>query len=235
MKVFLENPNLLVNEFNQMYAISQKKAFITVGIEIQEEEIKILESYRKGLIALKKGFVDRNLENGANLVYCIDNSLLAVKYELQMLINIKKDKMSEAWGNLVNAQISYGTVISNYPLEFVSENGYMERLLSYEKLLFPYLFFQSAGGIIKKSHCSICKQSLSKCDHIKGKLYMGEMCCRIITEMELDEVSLVENPSNKHCRVLTIEQNGKKIDIMTLREESTTGNVGFALVGGQCE
>lgn len=56
---------------------------------------------------------------------------------------------------------------------------------------------------------------------------MGEMCCRIITEMDLEEVSLVENPANKHCRTLTIEQNGKKIDIMTLREESTTANTGL--------
>lgn len=228
MKVFFENPNLLIKEFNEMAAISQKKAFITIGIELQEEEIKTLESYREDLKTLKKGFVDRNLENEANLVYCIENSLLAIQYELQMLVHIKKDKMSEAWGSLVNAQVTYGTVISNYPFELVSENGYMERLMSYEKLLFPNLFFQSAGGIIKKSHCSICKQSLSKCEHIKGKLYMGEICCRIITEMELEEVSFVENPANKHCRILTIEHNGKKIDIMTLREESTIANSDLA-------
>jgi len=135
-----------------------------------------------------------------------------------MLVNIKEDKMNEAWGNLVNAQVIYGTVVRNYPFE--NETGYIERLASYEKLLFPNLFFQSAGGIIKKSHCSICNSKYGKCDHLKGKLYNGELCCRIITEMELEEVSLVENPANKHCRVLTIEQNGKKIDIMTLREGS---------------
>lgn len=142
MKLFFENPNLLIKEFNEMAAISQKKAFITIGIEIQEEEIKTLESYREELKILKKGFIDRNLENEANLVYCLDNSLLAIQYELQMLVNIKKDKMSEAWGNLVNAQVTYGTVISNYPFELDSENGYMKRLMSYEKLLFPNLFFQ---------------------------------------------------------------------------------------------
>lgn len=224
MKVFFENPNLLIKQFNEIAAISQKKAFITIGIEIQEDEIKTLESYREELKVLKKGFVDRNLENEANLIYCIDNSLLALQYELEMLVNIKKDNMHEAWGNLVNAQVTYGAVLSNYPFELDSENGYMERLISYEKLLFPYLYFQSAGGIIIKSHCSICHQSLSKCDHIKGKLYMGEMCCRIITEMKLEEVSLVENPANKHCRILAIKQNGKTIDIMTLREESTKAN-----------
>jgi len=224
MKIFLENPNLLIKELNEMAAISQGKAFITVGIEIQKQEIETIKNYRAELNELKRDFVTRNLENEANLIYCIDNSLLAIQYELQMLVNIKEDKMSEAWGNLVNAQVIYGTVIKNYPFELQSENGYIERLESYEKLLFPNLYFQSVGGIIKKSHCSICEQNYNKCDHIKGKLYNGEICCCVITEMDLEEVSLVENPANKHCRVLTIEQNGKKIDIMTLREESTTAN-----------
>ncbi len=222
MKAFIENPNLLIKEFNEMAAVSQKKAFITVGIEIQKEEIEILNNYREELNKLKAEFVNKKLENEANLIYCIDNSLLAVQYELQMLVNIKEDKMSEAWGNLVNAQVVYETVLNNYPFEFISQDGYIERLASYEKLLFPILYFQSVGGIIKKSHCSICKQNFSECEHIKGKLYNGELCCRVITDIELEEVSFVENPANKHCRIMTIEQNGKKIDIMTLREENTT-------------
>lgn len=221
MKAFIENPNLLIKEFNEVASSVQKKAFITIGIEIQKEEIDGLKNYLKELNELKQDFIKRQLENEANLIYCIENSLLALQYELQMLVNIKQDKMSEAWGNLVNAQVIYGTVISNNIFESISGTGYLERLENYEKLLFPNLFFQSAGGIIKKSHCSICNEKSGKCDHLKGKLYNGELCCRIITEMELEEVSLVDNPANKHCRVLTIERDGKKIDIMTLREEAT--------------
>lgn len=221
MKVFIENPNLLIKEFNEVASIAQKKAFITIGIEIQKQEIENITNYRKELSELKKDFVNRQLENEANLIYCIENSLLAVQYELQMLVNIKEDKMSEAWGNLVNAQVIYGTVVRNYPFDFESETAYLERLANYEKLLFPNLFFQSAGGIIKKSHCSICNKKYGTCEHLKGKLYNGELCCRIISEIELEEVSLVDNPANKHCRVLTIEKDGKKIDIMTLREENT--------------
>jgi len=82
MKVFSENPNLLIEEFNEMAAIAQKKAFITVGIEIQKEEIEIIKNYRGELCDLKKQFVKRKQENEANLIYCIDNSLLAVQYEL---------------------------------------------------------------------------------------------------------------------------------------------------------
>jgi hypothetical protein len=223
MKVFLENPNLLIKEFNEMAAIAQKKAFITVGLEIQKEEVEILKSYRKALNEIKNAFVERQLENEANLVYCIENSLLAVQHELQMLIDIKEDRMNQAWGNLVNAQNIYGTVLRNYPFELESEKKYVIRLETYEKLLFPKMFFSSVGGIIKKSHCSICNESYSKCDHIKGRLYMGELCTRVITEMDLEEVSLVDLPANKHCRTLSISETGKTIDLLTLREvEQTT-------------
>lgn len=39
MKVFIENPNLLIKEFNEVASVAQKKAFITIGIEIQRTEI----------------------------------------------------------------------------------------------------------------------------------------------------------------------------------------------------
>ena len=222
MKVFLENPNLLIKEFNEMASIAQKKTFITIGIEIQKEEIETIEKYRNDLSNLKKQFIERNLENEANVIYCIENSLLAIEYELHMLVNIKEDKMNEAWGNLINAQVTYGTVVRNFPFKFEEENSYVERLDRYEKLLFPKMFFASVGGIIKKSNCSICKKNYNSCDHIKGRLYFGELCVREITEMELEETSIVKIPANKHCRVLSTTYNGKTVNLLTLREESPT-------------
>lgn len=227
MKVFLENPNLLIKEFNERVSIAQRKAFITVGIELQKDEIETIKHYRNDLIELKSKFVKKGLENEANLVCCLEESLLAVEYELQMLVNIKEDKMSEAWGNLVNAQVTFGTVIRNYPFEIESANGYIEKLNNYENLLFPKMFFSSVGGIIKKSHCSICNKPYNQCDHIKGKLYNGELCTRVITEMELEEVSLVDIPANKHCRLLTTSFDGKTVDLLTLREETQTANTQY--------
>ncbi|MDV3713798.1 hypothetical protein CMU40_14560 [Elizabethkingia anophelis] len=222
MKVFIENPTLLIEEFNKVAKIAQKKAFITIGIEIQKEEIEAIKVYRSDLDNLKKQFVERRLENEANLVYCIDNSLLVIQYELQMLVNIKEDKMHEAWGNLVNAQVTYGTVMRNFPFEFDEPNEYTDRLDTYEKLLFPKMFFLSTGSIIKKSHCSICEESFNKCDHIKGRLYNGELCTRIITEAEIEEASFVDTPANKHCRAISTSYDGKTIDLITLREIQTS-------------
>lgn len=215
-------PNLLISEFNKVASIAQKKAFITIASEIQKEEIETLETYRNNLLELKRKYIEHGLSDEANLAFCLDLSLQSVQYELQMLINIKEDDMSEAWSNLVKAQVTYGSVVRNCPYESISANGYITRLEWYEKLLFPEMMFASVGGIVKKSHCSICNESYNKCNHIKGELYNGEICTRVITEMELEEVSLVDVPANKQCRVLTTTYNGKTVDSLTLREVKKT-------------
>lgn len=40
---------------------------------------------------------------------------------------------------------------------------------------------------------------------------MGELCCRLIVEMDLEEISIVENPANKLCRIISIQRDGKKM------------------------
>lgn len=219
MLAFIENPQLLINEFNDLIKDSQRKTFMTVGLEIQKEEIKVLRNYQDDLNKLKKEFVSRNLENEANLVFCIENTALSIEHELEMLINIKEDDMASAWGHLVNAQVTIAAVIRNHPFNGDSLDGYVRKLAAYEQLLFPAIMFSSVGGFIKQSSCSICNEEYGKCDHLRGKVYMGEMCCQNITEMDLEEVSMVENPANKHCRVLTIQVGGKTFDILTLREQ----------------
>jgi hypothetical protein len=216
--VYFIDPNELIKEFNEIINIAQKKAFLTVGIEIQKDEIENLENYQQHLAKKKKEFVEKRYENEANLIYCIEKSVKVIQQEIIMLVCLKEDKMANAWDILVDAQINLGNVIRNYPFDADFLNNYKKRLENYENLLFPKMMFHSAGGIIKKSECSICGEDFENCDHIKGKLYFGESCHRIIKEMELEEVSVVDNPANKHCRTLTIETNGKEIDILTLRE-----------------
>lgn len=218
MLAFIENPNLLIKEFNELIKVSQRKAFITIGIELQKDEIEVLKKYREDLSTLKKSFVDRELENEANLVFCIENAVFAIQCELEMLVHIKEDCMSEAWSKLVLAQVTVGSAMRNFPFDPDYLTDYLNRLDVYEKLLFPHFNFSSAGYIIKRSFCSICKADYGQCEHIKGKVYMGQMCCREIVEADLEEVSYVENPANKLCRDISYTVNGKTFDVMTLRE-----------------
>lgn len=215
----------LLNKFNILIEVSQNKAIFTRGIEIQKDEINNLNNYLKDLHSIKIKYVSEEREQDANFVLYLEMSVKTIQKELSMLINLKEDKMAEAWNDLIEAQILIGSVIRNHPLNGDSLYGYLQRLDFYEKLLFPSMMFSSVGGIVKKSECSICGTDYDNCDHIKGKFYMGEMCCRIISEMELEEVSMVENPANKGCRMLTIQDSmGDVIDLMTLRKKDKSQN-----------
>lgn len=83
-----------------------------------------------------------------------------------------------------------------YGLEFI------KRMIPRYQKLFPYKYFLSRGSIIKEMHCSICGQPIkirNRCPHKVGHLYMGKMCCRVITEMEVKEISLVTDPVDKYA------------------------------------
>jgi hypothetical protein len=220
-KAYLINPNDLIRDYNEVIDEAQKKAFFTIGIELQKEEIDNLQIYIDELSAQRKEFATKNSGNEANLIYCFERLAMIIQSELKMLVSLKDDEMAQAWDILVDCQVHLGTVIRNYPFESDHLEHYLNRLHSYEKTLFPKMIFNSYGGFVKQSHCSICKSDYGDCDHIKGKLYNGEMCTRNITEVELEEISMVENPANKHCRTISIETNGIKKDVLTLREIST--------------
>ena len=169
MKDELKNINLLIDEFNKIAFIAQRKAFITIASEIQKEEIETIEAYRNSLFELKRKYVEHELNEEANLTFCLEQSLQSIQYELQMLINIKEDNMNEAWNNLVKAQVTYESVARNCPYESISANGYMRKLEYYEKILFPgmmftYLsfrlsFMQSCNFDILKSRKQVVKKS----------------------------------------------------------------------------
>lgn len=220
-KAYLINPNELIRDYNEVVDKAQKMAIFTIGIELQKIEIEDLQLYIDKLSVQREEFATKNNGNETNLIYCFERLAMIIQSEIKMLVSLKEDEMSQAWDILVDCQVHLGTVIRNYPFESDHLENYLQRLHNYEKTLFPKMIFNSYGGFVKESHCSICKSDYGDCDHIKGKLYNGKMCTRNITEVELEEVSMVENPANKHCRALFIEENGVKIDLLTKREVST--------------
>ena len=60
-----------------------------------------------------------------------------------------------------------------------------------------------------------------KCDHLRGRAYMGKECLRCIKQAKLLEVSLVDNPANKRCRIISLtDGDGVERDFLTLRPVS---------------
>jgi hypothetical protein len=60
----------------------------------------------------------------------------------------------------------------------------------------------SPAMVIGAAQCSICKQDPEECAHITGRVYDGQRCIRIITEVkEILEISLVARPAQPDARI----------------------------------
>lgn len=220
---FIEVKEIL-EEFNQVIAKAENIAIYSRDIELQKKEREKLSKFIKKAEKLIKENKEKYSEPELNLILCLILSAESIDSELSMIICLKNGEMDAAWASLIRAQKLISVVATNHP---ISDGNYLQGLLSkldaFEKLLFPRMMFASTGGIIKKTRCNICGLEYENCEHLKGKMYKGELCVREIHEIDLEEVSLVENPADKLCRQLEVEYNGKMVDILTLKEK-TTGN-----------
>lgn len=80
----------------------------------------------------------------------------------------------------------------------------------------------SVGVVIKARLCSICGNDPEDCEHIKGLHYEGQLCVHQLTELDLQEVSLVARPAQPDARIL--RQSVSVADLQTaLGSEWTPG------------
>lgn len=212
----------LIEEFNRVISNSENIAIFTRDIDLQKKERETLNAFIQKTESIKKSNANNYSELELNLILCMIFSSEALLNEISMLINLKEGNMDAAWNHLIYAQNNTSIVACNHPLNNEKKfKGYLDRLDAYEKILFPKMMFASIGGIIRECKCSICKDDYEECDHIKGKMYNGELCVREIHKIELEEISIVVKPANKLCRIMTTERNGKKVDVLTLKESNT--------------
>jgi hypothetical protein len=216
----------LFEEFNEVIAKAEDIVIFSRDIELQKKEREVLAKFIEKSEKLKNENKYRFSEPELNLILCLIISADTIKTELSMIICLKNGEMDAAWACLIQAQNLISIVACNHPISDGKYlNRYRSKLDSFEKLLFPRMMFASAGGIIKKTRCSICGLEYEDCEHLKGKMYFGELCVREIHEIDLEEVSMVENPASKLCRQLTTYRNGKTVDVLTLLEKTNGNNV----------
>lgn len=221
--MIIENVEIecLIEEFNRVISKSENIAIFTRDIDLQKEEKETLKAFIQKTEIIRKSKIKSFSEPELNLILCMIFSAEALLNEISMLINLKEGNMNVAWNHLIYAQNKTSIVACNHPLN--NENnlkGYLARLDTYEKVIFPKMMFASTGGIIRETKCSICKDDYEECDHMKGKMYNGVLCVREIHKIELEEVSIVDKPANKLCIITHIQKNGKDVDVFTLNESS---------------
>ncbi len=204
-------------KFAEIATDCQKFCFMTRAKELQEEACNRLDELYNEAHALKLDLIYQKDEDAANAMLSFENTMTALRDELKMWIALKEDDPGSAWDYLVNAQRDARTALQ---VHTVGEHliGYIQHLDILEHVLFPSQMFMSVGIIVTEAICSICGEEYGECDHIKGKAYMGEQCVRIINEVaQLEEVSIVDNPANKHCRIVSFSDGGVTRDFLTWR------------------
>lgn len=203
-------------EFQRAIAEALKLCYMTRAKELQEEACGFLESLREDARDIKLQAMKSGEEEIANCSLALEYMLSAVMAELNMWIALKEDRSNVAWDRLVDSQIALHSALLAHKIVSPFEN-YQDHLGALEHTLFPPLMFMSIGMTAKQCECSICGNDYDNCGHIVGKPYMGKLCHRVILSASLEEISLVPNPANKHCRVYTVSENGVSRDVLTSR------------------
>lgn len=153
---------------------------------------------------LRLSAIDSLNEEKANYYWCLKQIYTIQNEFVSSIHNMKNKKYEEAWLALDRADIDLGILAENFDVRKDNDKYHLvfigEIIKEYQKL-FPYRYFLSRENIIKAEKCSICGKpsSLRKsCGHKVGKLYMGELCIRIVTDMEFVGASVVTDPFDKY-------------------------------------
>lgn len=144
----------------------------------------------------------------ANEIWCLIEVYNIQKNYLKMFQRLKEGKYEEAWLIMDKIDIFMGNLRNNFEEGMSRYNlTFINTIIKYYEKVFPDYVYTSRESIIKSEKCSICgaKASLrGGCNHVPGKLYMGELCLREVTDFEILGVAIVKHPFDKYA-VLKLE------------------------------
>lgn len=205
----------IIDEFNELLNEMQALLFITRDSGLQHTAIEQIDHLLVQLEEEKSEAIAVGKEDFANFLLSCQCMANGLKAELTMWILLKECDPDKAWNELVAAQEYFRSAVKAHGGSSVVTAHMNSRLTALEQLLFPSQTFVSAGMLIKKIRCSICDKNYEDCSHISGQVYMGHFCNVVIEDLEFDHVSMVDNPSDKTCRVTGLEVDGGMRNQMT--------------------
>jgi len=211
-------PEDIVNSLFGMFGDSQRLGYITRDIQFFPPALKDLKLLKKELLKTKTECIKEENENDANLMLSCECLVDAIICQLDMWVQLKKEDPNAAWISLVTAQNHILSSISAADIPDIDQVMYYKKLELVEKTVFPPQAYMSTGMEIEGTKCSLCNDDYAKCDHISGQPYMGQFCCQVVHKIKkFNEVSIVDHPFDKTCRVTSTKEGGQSIDIMSGR------------------
>lgn len=152
----------------------------------------------------------------AKAVWCYETILRIQSLFVSAFNLLKAEQFYDAWCEFERVEHGINALGRHFPLD---DDTY--KLLSIDRhtkqfqSLFPYKMFGSPEYLALEKKCTICDQVVSirnSCGHIQGEIYNGEMCSRVITELEFIGMGIVEKPAQKYSVLFPSDADGKRID-----------------------
>jgi hypothetical protein len=176
-----------------------------------------LDDFDKDLQLIKEDYVKENDQKEAKQIWIFQTIIEIHKLYRNAFELLKKKSYFEGWCQLERVEISIGCLKKHFLFDKDQFSlWHIEKSVKYLQVIFPYRLFISSELLKKKKKCSICNNDISirnPCGHIVGEIYNGEMCHRIVTDVEFLGSSLVENPGNKFSVIFIIdEKTGEQTD-----------------------
>lgn len=214
----------MANELNEEIVAAVNEgmghAYLTTELELQAAQIERLRSLGNRLASLRAAFRDHSDEPNANAAFRAQMIVSATKDFLEMWVLLKQNEAVGAWKKLAEAQESIRIAER---IETAEETRrFLLHLLAAEKTVFPPQLYLSSAYIYDEAFCSICDERHGDCAHVAGRIYMGQICRRVIRESRMQEVSIVLDATDKRCRVDRYGEGGKVFCTLTRRQLSTT-------------
>ena len=184
------------------------------SLALKREAVRAFASLEELAVRLKRVAAADGDENAAARLLMGECFADGVKTRLNMWIAFREGDMEQAWSCLIHAQRCFECAVRAHP----SGNQFKESLTELhvlEESLFPKQVFLSTGWITRRSECTLCGASFGSCEHIRGRVYGGEFASRITTEADPVEVSIVDLPEDKMCRIYEITSEDVRRSTLT--------------------
>lgn len=173
------------------------------------------EEIRDTLKRIKALFVEQNDEHSAKATWIYETILQIHDDYFSALRNIYKKNYYEGWCKLERVEVEFSFLERHFNINDKYLLTEIKRSILQLQCLYPYKIFTSMELLEKRIECTICQEKISprsKCPHVVGEIYSGEICLRRVTEMELLGIAIVENPHHKYTVLFIQNDKGERID-----------------------
>jgi hypothetical protein len=162
-----------------------------------------IDSALAALVSAKNFASTNGEEEQANQIWCDIQALKIAATFVAAIKNIKQKKYRDAWCELEQCEIICKFLEKNSSAEFFQESGaqFIEIYVGKWQSLYPYCVFASPAILVGYYTCSICGHKIrprSRCLHVRGQIYNGELCSHQAHDLEIREISIVTKPVQKY-------------------------------------